>query len=153
MRQPLDRPVACLDPEILLMDEPLGALDAITRDKLQDDILRIWETTQKTILLVTHSVEEAAYLADCVVVMTPRPGRIRAALAVPFRGCGMPQHGRCRRSASSAASCERSWMTEPAVELQGPGASTFVSGRGRVGPGSGSPRGGWPPRRSIWRWS
>ncbi len=64
------------------MDEPLGALDAITQDKLQDDILRIWETTQKTILLVTHSVEEAAYLADRVVVMTPRPVRIRATLAV-----------------------------------------------------------------------
>jgi NitT/TauT family transport system ATP-binding protein len=72
------------DPEILLMDEPLGALDAITRDKLQDDVLRIWETTQKTILFVTHAVEEATYLADRVVVMSPRPGRIRAIHRVPL---------------------------------------------------------------------
>lgn len=72
------------DPTILLMDEPLGALDAITRDKLQDDILRIWETTRKTIVFVTHGVEEATYLADRVVVMTPRPGRIRGIHTVPL---------------------------------------------------------------------
>ena len=72
------------DPRVLLMDEPFGALDAITRDKLQDDLLAIWERTHKTIVLVTHSVEEAAYLADRVVVMSPRPGRIKSVQAVPF---------------------------------------------------------------------
>jgi NitT/TauT family transport system ATP-binding protein len=72
------------DPRVLLMDEPFGALDAITRDKLQDDLLRIWEQTRKTILLVTHSVEEAAYLADRVVVFSPRPGRIKAIHDVPL---------------------------------------------------------------------
>ncbi|MGB4136969.1 MAG: ABC transporter ATP-binding protein [Microbacterium sp.] len=72
------------DPRILLMDEPFGALDAITRDRLQDDLLKIWEQTRKTIVLVTHSVEEAAYLADRVVVMSPRPGRIRAIHDVPL---------------------------------------------------------------------
>jgi NitT/TauT family transport system ATP-binding protein len=72
------------NPQILLMDEPFGALDAITRDKLQDDLLNIWEHTHKTIVLVTHSVEEAAYLADRVVVLSARPGRIRAIHQVPF---------------------------------------------------------------------
>ncbi|APU16815.1 MULTISPECIES: ABC transporter ATP-binding protein [Actinoalloteichus] len=72
------------DPRILLMDEPFGALDAITRDRLHDDILRIWEETRKTIVFVTHSVEEAAYLADRVVVMSPRPGRLQAVHDVPL---------------------------------------------------------------------
>ena len=72
------------DPRVLLMDEPFGALDAITRDKLQDNLLDIWEQTRKTILLVTHSVEEAAYLADRVVVFSPRPGRIKAIHKVPL---------------------------------------------------------------------
>jgi NitT/TauT family transport system ATP-binding protein len=72
------------DPRVLLMDEPFGALDAITRDKLQDDLLRIWEQTHKTIVLVTHSVEEATYLADRVVVLTPRPGSVKSVFDVPL---------------------------------------------------------------------
>lgn len=69
-------------PEILLLDEPLGALDSLTRAYLQDELLRIWRQEGVTMLLVTHDVEEAIYLADRVVVMEPRPGRIRRIVPV-----------------------------------------------------------------------
>ena len=64
------------NPEIMLMDEPFGALDAQTRSSLQRLLVDVWMETQKTILFVTHSVREAAYLSDRIVVMSPRPGRI-----------------------------------------------------------------------------
>ena len=64
------------DPDVLLMDEPFGALDAHTRILLQKELLRVWENFRKTILFVTHGVDEAIYLADCILVMSARPGRI-----------------------------------------------------------------------------
>ncbi|HYH08478.1 MAG TPA: ABC transporter ATP-binding protein [Thermoanaerobaculia bacterium] len=71
-----------LDSPILLMDEPFGALDALTRRNLQDELLRIWTETRKTVLFVTHSIEESLYLADRIVVMTYRPGRVKAIVPV-----------------------------------------------------------------------
>src|SRR5512137_2850581 len=65
-----------LDPVLLLMDEPFGALDAQTRNMLQQELLEIWEKTKKTIVFITHSVDEAVYLSDRIIVLTPRPGRI-----------------------------------------------------------------------------
>jgi sulfonate transport system ATP-binding protein len=71
-------------PEVLLLDEPFGALDALTRGHLQDELQRIWRAEGITAILVTHDVEEAVYLGDRVVVMQPRPGRIRQIVDVPL---------------------------------------------------------------------
>ena len=72
------------DPQILLMDEPFAALDAQTRELLQEEIKRIWQETRKTVLWITHSIEEALFLATDVVVMSARPGRIKARLSPRF---------------------------------------------------------------------
>ena len=73
------------EPSVLLMDEPFAALDAITREAMNIELQRIWSYDQKTVLFITHSIPEAIFLADRVVIMTPRPGRIAKILDIPFR--------------------------------------------------------------------
>ncbi len=73
------------DPQVLLMDEPFGALDAQTRTVMQELLLNVWEESQKTILFVTHDVEEAIFMGDTVYVMTARPGRIKERIDIPIK--------------------------------------------------------------------
>jgi NitT/TauT family transport system ATP-binding protein/sulfonate transport system ATP-binding protein len=104
-------------PEVLLLDEPFGALDTLTRHHLQNELQRIWEQEGITMILVTHDVEEAVYLGDRVVVMLPRPGRIKRIVDVPF--------ARPRDRASAAfAAIKKDVLSEftdkPVVELLPP---------------------------------
>jgi len=73
-----------VNPTILLMDEPFGAVDAQTRQLLQEELLELWQRERKTVIFITHSMDEAVYLSDRVVVMTPRPGKVAEVLDVPL---------------------------------------------------------------------
>jgi NitT/TauT family transport system ATP-binding protein len=90
------------EPRLLLMDEPFAALDEITRFRLNNDLLAVWEALGKTVVFVTHSVFESVYLSQRVVVMTPRPGRVFAELAIeaPY-----PRDESFRTSATYASYC------------------------------------------------
>lgn len=92
------------EPDLLLMDEPFAALDEITRFKLNNDLLALWQELQRTVVFVTHSVFESVYLAQRIVVMTPRPGRVFTEIAIP---ASYPRDERFRTSAEYAALCRR----------------------------------------------
>jgi ABC-type nitrate/sulfonate/bicarbonate transport system ATPase subunit len=86
--------LAC-EPDVVLMDEPFGSLDAFTRENLQDELLRVWQESRKTVLFVTHSIEEAIYLGQRVVVMSARPGCVVREFSVPLP---YPRHTETRTS-------------------------------------------------------
>ena len=90
------------EPHVLLMDEPFAALDEITRFKLNNDLLALWQAVQRTVIFVTHSVFESVYLSQRIVVMTPRPGRVFADIAIP---APYPRDERFRTSADYAGYC------------------------------------------------
>jgi NitT/TauT family transport system ATP-binding protein len=103
------------DPRVLLMDEPLSALDALTREQLYEDIQRIWIERRKTIVLVTHNVREAVCLGDRVVLMSPRPGRIREEFPIRLprpRDINTPQ---LTEYAARITAALRAHMTLPAL--------------------------------------
>ena len=88
-----------VEPDVVFMDEPLGALDSLTRLQMRGELLRLWQRQRMTILLVTHDVDESLQLADRVVVMTPRPGRIADIVPVTLehpRDVGSPEYGRLK---------------------------------------------------------
>jgi NitT/TauT family transport system ATP-binding protein len=92
------------EPQLLLMDEPFAALDEITRFKLNNDLLQVWQASATTVIFVTHSVFESVYLSNRILVMSPRPGRISAELAIE---AAYPRDQNFRTSAEYAAYCRR----------------------------------------------
>jgi NitT/TauT family transport system ATP-binding protein len=97
------------DPDVLLMDEPFAAVDAQTRETLQDELLRIWEETKKTIVFVTHSIDEAVYLGDRVAVFTTNPGTLREVVKIDLP--------RPRHNSEIRTSAEFGWIRHKVWEL------------------------------------
>jgi len=98
-----------VDPKILLMDEPFGALDEQTRRLLQEELLQIWEATRKTVIFITHSMEESVLLGDRIVLMSPRPGRVVDVVNVPLPRPRAAAVDRIEGSAEFAAITAELW--------------------------------------------
>lgn len=96
------------EPDVLLMDEPFAALDAQTRESLQDELLRIWDLHKKTIVFITHSLDEAIFLSDRVAVMTPRPGRVKEIIDIDLARPRVPQ---LRNSHAFVQLRQRAWTS------------------------------------------
>lgn len=109
--------VLATDPSILLLDEPFGALDAQTRARMQDALARLWEQRRKTVLFVTHDAEEALYLADRIVVLSPRPGRVKTQFPVNIP---RPRSLETRFSAAFLALRRQVWEATRTGDLRGP---------------------------------
>lgn len=107
-----------VDPEILLMDEPFGALDAQTRTLMQDDLLRIWQEERKTVMFITHSMEEAVFLSDRVIIMDTHPGRVHGVVDIPF---SRPREESVRASPTFAELTSHMWEQLKTIIQKDPG--------------------------------
>jgi NitT/TauT family transport system ATP-binding protein len=126
------------DPVVLLMDEPFAALDAQTREFMQAELLKIWSQAKKTVLFITHQINEAVYLADRVIVMSARPGRIKGVFEIPF---GRPRELHLKRDPRFLELEDAIWklIEEEAGRLgmMGGGSPTATTDRPAALPGVG----------------
>lgn len=114
--------VLALDSPIMLMDEPFGALDALTRRSLQDELLKIWSELRKTVVFVTHSIEEAIYLADRIVVMSYRPGTVKKDVTVEIprpRNPADPDFNNLKRELSQMVMAEQTRFEQAQLQATG----------------------------------